>query len=302
MKINWEEKEISISTEAQLREFAALINSGEKDFNGCVIVLENDIKISGGEWVAIGTPLHHFEGEFDGNGKIIRGVYIDQPDKNYQGLFGYNEGDIKNLGLVESKIIGKNYVGGLVGYNIMSRITRSYTVADVIGDGAVGGLLGKQVFGFIKNCYSSGNIEGKDFLAGGLIGINCGECAIINSYFSGKVAYNFGNELIGDLAGVNAGEIKNCYALKATLGKSPILHLKSFAVEGENGKIEIEDELTEEYIENDLVGGSGHYPEIINSELKSESEMKQQSTYCDWDFNCVWKIDPNINNGFPYLR
>jgi len=302
MKINWEDKEISISNEAQLREFATLINSGEKDFNDCVITLADNIEISGGEWIAIGTPEHSFKGEFDGNGKIIRGVYINQPDKNYQGLFGYSQGKIKNLGLVESKIIGKNYVGGLAGYNVMGEIRRCYTVVDVIGDSAVGGLLGKQEFGFVKNSYSSGNIEGNHFLAGGLIGINCGECAIINSCFFGKVAYSYGVELIGDLAGVNAGEIKNCYALKRTLGKSPFLYLNSFVAEEENGKIKVEEELTEEDIENDLVGGSGIYPEIINSELKSEYEMKQQNTYIDWDFNCVWKIDPNINNGFPYLR
>jgi hypothetical protein len=30
--------------------------------------------------------------------------------------------------------------------------------------------------------------------------------------------------------------------------------------------------------------------------------MKQQSTYNYWDFTNVWAINPEINNGYPYLR
>jgi hypothetical protein len=31
-------------------------------------------------------------------------------------------------------------------------------------------------------------------------------------------------------------------------------------------------------------------------------QMKQQSSYEGFDFETVWAIDPNINNGYPYLR
>lgn len=35
---------------------------------------------------------------------------------------------------------------------------------------------------------------------------------------------------------------------------------------------------------------------------KSTSDMKTQTTYVGWDFTNIWKIDPLINSGYPYLR
>lgn len=34
----------------------------------------------------------------------------------------------------------------------------------------------------------------------------------------------------------------------------------------------------------------------------SEDDMKQQSTYVDWDFSTVWRMSASVNDGFPYLR
>jgi hypothetical protein len=30
--------------------------------------------------------------------------------------------------------------------------------------------------------------------------------------------------------------------------------------------------------------------------------MKTQGTFTGWDFVNIWKIDPNANDGYPYLR
>jgi hypothetical protein len=38
------------------------------------------------------------------------------------------------------------------------------------------------------------------------------------------------------------------------------------------------------------------------STLKTSVELKQQSTFEDWDFDTIWGIDPNINDGYPYLK
>ena len=37
---------------------------------------------------------------------------------------------------------------------------------------------------------------------------------------------------------------------------------------------------------------------------KTTVEMKTKSTYTDvgWDFDTIWDIKPEINNGYPYLR
>ena len=41
---------------------------------------------------------------------------------------------------------------------------------------------------------------------------------------------------------------------------------------------------------------SGNLPQV-----KTTSEMKQQSTYVSFDFDSIWAINPSINDGYPYL-
>ncbi|MFW6025149.1 MAG: hypothetical protein ACOCRX_02295 [Candidatus Woesearchaeota archaeon] len=36
--------------------------------------------------------------------------------------------------------------------------------------------------------------------------------------------------------------------------------------------------------------------------LLIDAQMKQQALYNNWDFENIWGIDPNINDGYPYLR
>jgi hypothetical protein len=105
-----------ISTEEQLRGFADLVNTGV-DFNGKTINLVNDIALKG-TWTPIGTDENNnFQGTFDGNGKVISGLYINTT-ANHQGLFGYvKNGTIENLGINVSFIKGGDCVGGLAGYN-----------------------------------------------------------------------------------------------------------------------------------------------------------------------------------------
>ncbi len=38
------------------------------------------------------------------------------------------------------------------------------------------------------------------------------------------------------------------------------------------------------------------------AEPKNHDELKQQSTFVNWDFDTVWAIDPTVNDGYPYLR
>lgn len=42
-------------------------------------------------------------------------------------------------------------------------------------------------------------------------------------------------------------------------------------------------------------------PEFDGVEANSTVNMKSQSTFVNWDFVDVWGIDPNVNDGYPYL-
>ena len=58
-----------------------------------------------------------FNGYFDGNNKTIKNLKFSYPKMNLVGLFGINQGNLKNLSLVNCEITGNDYVGGLCGYN-----------------------------------------------------------------------------------------------------------------------------------------------------------------------------------------
>ena len=73
-----------------------------------------------------------------GNGHTISNLFIDRSSTNYVGLFGYVRGStarLRNIGMLEVKVTGDGYVGGLVGYNWKSTVSNSYATGSVTGDG-----------------------------------------------------------------------------------------------------------------------------------------------------------------------
>ncbi|OCL82468.1 MBG domain-containing protein [Arcobacter porcinus] len=126
---------------------------------------------SGEGWNPIGGSIG-FTGTFDGKGFTISDLYINRPTQKDIGLFGYiGIATIKNIGLENLSISGKNYVGGLVGYND-GTILNSYASGTVVGNGdfsSVGGLVGFHDYGKIENSYASGTVSGGSDV-GGLVG------------------------------------------------------------------------------------------------------------------------------------
>lgn len=72
-----------ISTAEQLAGLAQLVNAdpGTTNFAGKTFYLENDLDLSGHEWISIGTvlggdyPEYSFCGVFDGQGHVISNLY-----------------------------------------------------------------------------------------------------------------------------------------------------------------------------------------------------------------------------------
>ena len=90
-----------------------------------------------------------FSGDFDGNGYTISNLYINRPDEDKVGLFGMSSGSqfhhnsIKNTNLKNIHVIGRQYVGGLVGWITNSNIERvSLAMSTVEGRYIVGGIIG----------------------------------------------------------------------------------------------------------------------------------------------------------------
>ena len=120
---------------------AYLVNKGNdnegSDFDGKTIVLSSNLNLIDYYWIPIGsTSSHPFKGTFDGKGKTISGLVVSITDEGLEtstngflaaGLFGWNEGSIKNVNLSNSSILAianagsegaRAYAGGIAGANV----------------------------------------------------------------------------------------------------------------------------------------------------------------------------------------
>ena len=181
--------EYHISTAEQLAGLAQLVNAdpGTTNFAGKTFYLENDLDLSGHEWISIGTvlggdcPEYSFCGVFDGQGHVISNLYshesyIQGADESHNllrnALFGsvYN-GEVKNLGVADAEIwidpkddsaAGK---GILVDWMGKSKITNCWTSGSIYSgtkiEKNIGGIVGITVQGCtISGCYSTATLTG----------------------------------------------------------------------------------------------------------------------------------------------
>lgn len=151
----------TFSTAAQLRAFAMSVNDGTLDTNGKFFALGAPITLSG-EWTPIGTSEHPFEGSFDGNGKAITGLSIDDNkteegdyEKGGVGFFGTvsiaGNQTIENMNVSGSIKAYRLPAGGLIGRVMDSdentgtgalSISESVNNVSVTGDNCAGGFVG----------------------------------------------------------------------------------------------------------------------------------------------------------------
>ena len=161
-----------------------------------------DIDLGGAEedpWMPIGMYDATFTGEFDGNGHTVRGLYINDPNGSYQGLFGViaGNGSIKDL-TVYGSVTGGDYVGGIIGWMNGGSALGCTSYVTVSGSRAVGGIAGINHFGAMENCTASGTVAGVEYI-GGVLGYS--EYSDISDC-SGNGTVTGENE-IGGVAGFN---------------------------------------------------------------------------------------------------
>lgn len=180
-----------------------------------------------------GKITGYYKGIFDGNGHSISGVYVNRDEaaddvdmrfKGSIGLFGYHDGVIRNLGILDSYMRGNYYIGSICGYNNCGTIQNCYSTARVGGVLYIGGISGRIHHGIVENCYNAGNVCGN-----GEIGGICGDnYSIIESCYNiGSVS---GNEDVGGIAGwgydveddSDSCKIVDCYNMGKVTGKKNV--------------------------------------------------------------------------------
>ena len=165
-----EDSPFIISTYEHLKDFATYVNNGTLNTEHVKLAddLENGILNCSGmtDFEPIGNVSKQFKGTFDGNGKTISNLSIINVNSKDVGLFGYNDGTIKNLTLSSCTISGgssssPSYIGALAGENA----------------GSISGCT-------VKECTVSCNEDSSNPFVGGVVGILHGSitnCVVENT-------------------------------------------------------------------------------------------------------------------------
>lgn len=291
--------------------------------------LQNDIEITAEHWTPIGGNYGKaFNGIFDGNGYTISGLKISQSAVTDQGLFGNNNGTIKNLNVI-GNIVGDIYTGMICAVNTgtidncsaIGTVTSWKTTNDIY----TGGLVGIN-HGTISNSHSSVLVDGKNWDAGGIAGRNNGG-TISQCYATGNVSGKYVGGLVGRQYNDNGSAksvINNCYASGDVNGIEYAGGLVGFSdIYASQGYTEINNSYSIGKVTGGKVGGLVGFSDdaVRNSILSSyynqtntglndidrgtpleDAAMKLQSSYVGWDYSNIWSIDENVNNGYPTLR
>ena len=166
-----------------------------------------------------------FDGIFEGNGHIISNLTIAST-QDHIGLFGYfgQYAQIRNLGVENVNITGRNYVGGLAGCSGFGKLTACYATGSVSGtDYYAGGLVGKGWSGALTDCYATCSVSGTNGV-GGLVGNSWG--SLTACYATGSVS---GTSCVGGLAGEDRSLlITGCYATGSVTGNEDVGGLVGF--------------------------------------------------------------------------
>lgn len=169
------------------------------------------------DWM--GNRTTQYSGTFDGNNKTVSGLYFNG-DSTCIGLFGSSEsdGNIKNVGVVDSYFKGNDHVGGVCGNNA-GTITNCYNAGNLTAiesTATVGGICGYNNGGTVTNCYNTGTVTATGSVAsvGGVCG--CSIAPISNCYNIGTVTATSSSADISGICGYYFGPIKNCYYLADT--------------------------------------------------------------------------------------
>ena len=227
--------------------------------------LMNDINLSSKAW----TPISYFQGVFDGNGHVIKGLKSPL-------FYGVGKCLVIDLGLENVNITtGDSYVGSLWCH----------------GDGS------------IERCYATGqiNLVNSDGISyvGGLVGsLSSNNCVVKNCYSLINVLAP-SVENVGVFAGQSYGSITNSYSYGNVSG----LHGSGFSchsISSVNSCYWCTDCDVERdglpYTDSDAGAYYGNRAEGL-----SKSDMCDSSSYVDWDFDDIWGINSSINDGLPYL-
>ncbi len=242
------------------------------------------------------------------------------------GLIGWNNNANVTNSHSTGVVSGTNQVGGLIGLNGYSGtlISNCYSTSDVFGSGGddVGGLIGQNNGATVELCYSNGKVRGITNV-GGLIG-RAHSGSLIRLSTSSSEVRPFGtsgnrNQFGGLIGELHASTLQNSYAIGAVYGNN--------RVGGLIGQFSSNSVIANSYSSGLVSGNAGQTGGMIGRRqggtisnsfwdtqtsgltysdggtAKNTAQMKDPATFqnAGWNLTAIWTIDPDINNGYPFL-
>jgi uncharacterized repeat protein (TIGR02543 family) len=244
--------------------------------------------LSAHEWLPIGggdyltttesdnNNKYYFFGNIDGDGHTISGLNISTTG-DYIGFIAKSDcATVQNINFTDVNIKGNNYVGSVIAlasYN--NKIVNCSVTGSIAGNKYVGGVVGFANSGSqILGCSSTADVTGSASFAG-----ICGE-----SYGTIQQCSYVGSST-GGLVNKGCCTIKDCYSIGSKITQSTYNEI-----------------LTSYAIYNNKYCYYQNYLKLNSSKTYSSTEFKNQSVFVDCDFDNVWTIDSDVNNGYPTLK
>ena len=219
------DSEYHITTAEQLAGLAQLVN-GNILFKDKTIYLDNDLDLSGHQWISIGNGSNfsqYFGGTFDGQYHKIMNLYhhYTGEDLTRNGLFGVisSGGIVKNLMVTNADIVSNDcsLLAGIladwVNGGIVENCYTSGKIENDVGDKMLGGLIGQCTWSTqVKGCASNATVistepsEDSVDTVGGLIGQwenSESSSQIIDCWFGGSVSCQNIYSAVGGILGAN---------------------------------------------------------------------------------------------------
>ena len=279
--------------------------------------------------------LLSWPGLLDGLGHTISGLTIKRPGEDRVGLFGGSRGAaVRNLGMVNVDIVGRNHTGGLIGEPDGTVISDVFVTGSVTGAQYVGGLIGHNLSFFtspspirIGNSAFSGTVSGT-LGVGGLAGAISPDSLIHTSFATGSVNLSAGGYHAGGLVGTiapgdtlsNEIYIRDSYfSGSLTLPPEPITWPELGGVYGRHGGLAGVVVISNTYATGTMDGRGGGITALLSGYVITNSfidmvnasggavngatataQMQQQATFTGWDFVNTWLIYEGQT--YPLLR
>lgn len=284
-------------------------------------ILTADIDLADwGDWEPIGYGYSYFSGIFDGDGYVVTNltISIDNAAIGDVGLFGYvQNGVLRNINLLNGSVmVSADYpisVGGIVGCAVASTISNcanrntsidalstSATSLSYVG-GVVGEARGEETN--ITQCFNAGSVA-SSYVVGGhtggvagyAVGLSMSDCYNIGAVSSSP---SVSNTRLGGIGGLISDVVlTNCYNTGSVNGTGIIGGIAGGAIG--DSRASASNCYSLDTTADEVFGGANI--RVTNVICLDDTHMRQQASFVGFDFDEVWDIASDKNEGYPFLR